>query len=533
MAAQLDARAVRRWLKGDLAPEANPTPPVRAHLEGLARHGIRGWLNTVESRLPRDLASLVRQQRQHVVSHLRDAGVHGAADLRAWWADRQNGGTAPLPDDLDQLLFAMRAQHNRINLGRALAVVEPLIAMLRAAFPALVIHPAGSLRRWEPTLGDITLLLVGDAAGSALDAIAREVQPDDLRARTPEALTFVRDRDEVTLRAVRSEQAGAMLIHYSGSHAHVEQLRQRARSRGLTLGPSGLLDATGRMLAAHTEHEVYAALELPFIPAERRHGLDEIALAERGELRDTVTVGDIRGDLHLHTLWSDGRDTTEGMIWAARALGYEYMAITDHSPSAAASRVLTLERLAEQAREIAALRQKYPGITILHGCEVDILEDGSLDLPDDVMARLDIVLASLHDARGQEGPRLTERYLAAIRHPLVNVITHPANRMPGRSEGYDLDWDRLFAAARGTGTALEIDGAPGHIDLDGLIAGRAAAAGVTLTIDSDGHFADRIGRQMRIGVGTAARGGVEARHVLNTRSVEDVRSFVAAKRARR
>jgi len=220
------------------------------------------------------------------------------------------------------------------------------------------------------------------------------------------------------------------------------------------------------------------------------------------------------------------------MVLTARTLGYEYVAITDHSQSTAASRVLTLDRLDRQRDDVERVRQKVPGIRVLHGIEVEILPDGSLDFPDQVLASLDVVLASLHDAAGQPPDRLLARYVAAMRHPHVHVITHPANRLVGRREGYPLDYDALFAAAVETGTAVEVDGAPAHLDLDGHLARRAVAAGVALVIDSDCHNAARLGRQMRLGVGTARRGGVEARHVLNTRPLADVLAFFADKRAR-
>ena len=178
------------------------------------------------------------------------------------------------------------------------------------------------------------------------------------------------------------------------------------------------------------------------------------------------------------------------------------------------------------------MRARVHGIDILHGVEVDIMHDGSLDFDDELLQGFDIVLASLHDSAGQNDARLTERYLLAIRHPLVNVITHPANRTPAQSPGYALDFDRLFSAAAETGTALEIDGAPGHLDMDGALARRAAEAGVTIVVDSDCHRVDGLGRQMRFGVGTARRGWVEPRHVLNTRAVSEVRAFVSRKRGR-
>jgi len=274
-------------------------------------------------------------------------------------------------------------------------------------------------------------------------------------------------------------------------------------------------------------------LGLPYIPPELRHGADEFELAAGGSLPELLDVGHMRGDLHTHTLWSDGRDSVEGVVRAARALGYAYVAITDHSPSAAASRVLTLDRLARQRDDVLKAREHVPDVTVLHGVEVDVLPNGRLDLPDEVMEPLDIVLASLHEPAGHGPERLLERYLAAVRHPLVNVITHPANRLVGRHDGYAIDFDALFAAAAETGTAVEVDGGPAHLDLDGHLARRAAAAGATITVDSDCHNAARLGRQMRLAVGTARRGAIEPRHVLNTRDVDAVRAFVSRKRAGR
>jgi len=220
------------------------------------------------------------------------------------------------------------------------------------------------------------------------------------------------------------------------------------------------------------------------------------------------------------------------MVLAARQLGYEYIAITDHSQRAWSSRSLSIQDVSRQRDEIDGLRRKISGIEILHGIEVDIMPDGTLDFEDSVLERFDIVLASLHDSAGQQGPELTDRYLKAMRHPLVNVITHPANRSPARSDGFDIDYDALFAAASETGTAMEIDGAPGHLDMDGAIARRAATAGVVITIDSDCHRAEWLARQMRFGVGTARRGWIEPRHILNAGSLDDVRAFIARKRAR-
>jgi len=257
---------------------------------------------------------------------------------------------------------------------------------------------------------------------------------------------------------------------------------------------------------------------------------EEVDAAEAGRLPDPVRVEHMRGDLHMHSDWSDGRNTMDAMVSAAEALGYEYVAITDHSVSSGIARGLDIARLDRQREAVAALREAHPGIAVLHGAEVDILEDGSLDFPDEVLASLDVVLASLHDPADHDGARLTDRYVAAMRHPLVQIITHPTNRLvPGR-EGYPLDERRLFEAARETGTLLEIDGAPGHLDMDGPMARRAVAADVEVTVDGDCHRAEWLGRQMLFGVATARRGWVEAGRVANTRPLEALRTRLHRKR---
>ena len=219
-----------------------------------------------------------------------------------------------------------------------------------------------------------------------------------------------------------------------------------------------MLRRRGPSLSA-SETDVYTSAGLAYLPAETRDGPDALDRALRREVPDLVAREDIRGDLHMHTTYSDGRDPLRRMIQATHELGYEYIAITDHSEHAGAARTVTLDQLARQRDEIARLREKAPGMTILHGLEVDILPDGTLDCPDAVLATLDIVLASLHDSAGQDGRQLTRRCVAAIRHPLVSVITHPGNQLVGRRPEDDMDYPAIYSAAAETGTALEIDGA--------------------------------------------------------------------------
>jgi len=422
-----------------------------------------------------------------------------------------------------------------LPLGRAHLLASTAIREARRAGIAVeTLIAVGEVRRFEPAVNSVDVLGIAPASEhrAILGAFTRLPMALGSRHLSDRGVRINTERGLLTLHLTTPDQAGAALVWLTGASSHVAALTERAAARGLRFEASGLADQEGRPLRCPSEDDLYDRLDLPFIPPELRAGAEEIESAERNALPALVLERHIRGDLHTHTSWSDGRDSTETMVLAAKQLGYEYLAITDHSQRAWSSRKLALEEIPRQRDEIEMLRRTISGIDILHGVEVDIMGDGTLDFEDEVLEGFDIVLASLHDPCEQEGPQLTERYLKAIHHPLVNVITHPANRSPARSAGFDVDFDAMFEAAAATGTAMEIDGAPGHLDMDGSIARRAVAAGVTIAIDSDCHRAEWLARQMRFGVGTARRGWLEPQHVLNTGSLDDVRAFIARKRAR-
>jgi DNA polymerase (family 10) len=405
---------------------------------------------------------------------------------------------------------------NPISLGRAWDLCDRLIsAVALASADVQTLEPAGDLRRSEPLLDSI--VLVGRAAdpSTAIRDIASVFSDADILERTPSTLVAAYHDTIVDLRVATPDEFGTVLFLATGGEPHVAQV-----------AALGLSDQR-----FETEQRLYESVGLPTIPPELRHGSGEIDAAKAGTLPRLIELAQMRGDLHMHSSYSDGRDPVSTMVEACHALGYDYIAITDHSSGAAAARTLAVDAIPRQRGEIDELRARFPRMAILHGVEVDILPDGQLDFADEVLEPFDIVLASLHNHARQDAARLTARTLQALRHPLVNVLCHPANRLVGRSAGYPLDFDAIYAAAAETGTALEVDGAPSHIDLDGEHARAAIAAGVTLTIDSDCHRFEALGRQMRFGIGTARRGWVESRHVLNTRPLTDVLAFVAAKRA--
>jgi DNA polymerase (family X) len=429
----------------------------------------------------------------------------------------------------------MALKNSRIPLGRADMLASTAVREAhQAGLPADDIVPVGGVRRYAPAVDGAVLLAVTDDARREefLAGFARLAFVRSILGRSASSVRVSTDRGLLEVHVSRPETAGAALVWHTGTRRHTKSLQARADTLGLQFANGRLEKTAGVPILVPDEQTFYRLLDLPYIPPELREGEDEVHAADRGLLPSLVTTLHIRGDLHMHSTWSDGRDSIMHMVLSSRQLGYEYVAITDHSERSWASRKLLSLEVPLQREEIDTVRSHASGIEILHGVEVDIMPDGSLDFNDDTLAGFDIVLASLHDANGQDGGRLTDRYLQAMRHPLVNVITHPANRSPAMSDGYELDFDRLFEMAVETGTAMEIDGAPGHLDMDGRVARRAIAAGVTIVINSDCHRAEALGRQMSFGIGTARRGWVGPEQVLNARGIDGVRQFIARKRGR-
>lgn len=517
-------------------PPADADPEVLKRLGQLYEAGAWVLVESAIADLPADLRWLYEggavTLAQLAILHDR-LGATSLTDLIDAVA-RHRIRSAPGLDEtvenaIETALPNIRQSIPRIPLGRAVALVDPILEQLRGSAGIHWAEPVGSLRRAEETVGDIEIVAAAGPQTSALDQVAQAADVDRVLHQSTRRLYLLINRAQVGVRLADPSNAGATLLHLTGSRAHVGALQARASARGWQLTPEGLVTPDGTPQPSETEEEIYSALQLPFIPPEIRNGEEEIDVAARAGLPRLLSRQDIRGDLHMHSLWSDGRDSVEVLARMCRDLGYEYMAITDHSPKSGASRTLTAQTVGPQADEIAAVRERFPEITILHGCEVDILPEGRLDFPERILAQFDIVLASLHHRAGQSPDQLLRRYVSAMRHPLVSVITHPTNRLLPHRPGYDLDYDRLFEAAVETGTCLEIDGAPVHLDMDGALARRAIAAGASVTVSSDGHRADLLGQQMRLGIATARRGWVEPRHVLNTRPLADVRAAIQRK----
>jgi DNA polymerase (family 10) len=519
-------------------------PPADTHADVLQRlryiHESAVWvlMESAIADLPADLRWLLESGAvtvEQLAAMHHALRVTSVADLAAAVSDRAirdvEGLSGSIEDAIAAALPDVRRALPRIALGRAVALARPILEQLRSTPGVTWAGPGGSLRRGEDTVGDIEIVASTTKPADAITGLLQ--MPGVVRTlyRSDRRLYLRLERVQVGVRLPDRSNAGATLLQATGSGAHLAALRAHARTTNWRVTMDGLRSIDGTPGPGATEEEIYAALDLPFIPPEIRNGGEEIDAAKNGTLPTLLSRADIHGDLHMHTIFSDGRDTVELMVRTCRGLGHEYIAITDHSPHSAASRNLSAESIARQADEIARLREQYPDIAILHGCEVDILPNGRLDFPDRILERLDIVLASLHERAGQSGEQLLRRYGVAMKHPLVTLITHPANRQVPHKPGYDLDYDALFETAVETRTIVEIDGSPAHLDLDGPLSRRAIAKGALVAVNSDCHRAELLEMQMELGVTTARRGWVERRHVVNTRPLDEIRALIATKRA--
>ena len=416
---------------------------------------------------------------------------------------------------------------SRLLIHDADDVMAGLIERLREARGVRRIEVAGSLRRRRPTIGDLDLLAAVDdppAVIAALDSL-REVDKVIAAGTDKSSILLSESGLRVDLMVCPPEAWGSHLVHFTGSKDHNIALRGRALDRGWSLSEKGfkVID-TGELLLDAEEADVYARLDLPWIPPEMREGDGEVAAAEAGELPTPITHDDVRGDTHTHSDWTDGVDSIETMARAARDLGHEYIVLTDHSPSLGIARGLLPERVEDQRAEIARLNTELAPFRILHGTELEIRADATLDYPDELLARFDVVIASIHTGRNQSSEQLTKRALAAIEHPDVDILAHPSGRIVNRRDPLPLDWPRVFEAAARSGTALEINGSP-RLDLDDSLARAAGRAGARLTLASDAHRTEELPQQ-RYAVDLARRAWLRPDQVLVSRSADELLEMV-------
>jgi DNA polymerase (family X) len=457
---------------------------------------------------------------------LRDDALQGVSGLGA-----------KTQENIRAALERMGAKEDaRTPVGEALAMAEELCRRLAALPEVEEASSAGSLRRMRETVGDLDVLVASREAAAVMEAFRGSGLAVRVLAAGATKTSVLTVRGiQADLRVVEPASWGAALVYFTGSKAHNVRIRERAVRRGLTLNEYGLFrrdedGAVGERLASRSEEDVYAALGLPWIAPTLREDTGEVDAAAQGRLPRLVTVDDVRGDLHGHSDWSgDGKVPLERMLEAAAAKGYAYWALTDHAEDLTING-LSRARMLEQRAEVRRLQERFPAMRILHGAELNIGVDGSLDYDRDFLLGYDFTVASIHSAFNRPAGAQTERLLAAMEHPAVNVVGHPTGRKIGRRPGYEIELDRVIEAAARTGTALEVNASPARLDLSGDMVRRAVEGGAQLAISGDAHTTGDLD-SMAYGVATAQRGWARPDDVLNCRNLEGLLSFVAAKRA--
>lgn len=528
---------------GTLAEPAAKLAREEGGLEGLAGIGkdlaqkIRDLVNTgttalydeLQARYPLEVIGLTELQGmgpKRVKTLFETLQIRNRDDLgRAAQAGKLRdlpGFGAVLEQKILKALAVANRWTGRTLLAEAWPLAHELAAHVKQVKGVSQVELAGSFRRRQETIGDLDLLVCGGSADDVMEAFVGHGLVAEVLGRG-ETKSSVRLSNglQVDLRLVPVESMGAALLYFTGSKAHNIELRKLAIEQGLSLNEYGLIRGE-KSVAGRTEEEVYRALGLPWIPPELREAHGEIAVAKAGRLPELIEESDIVADLHIHTDRTDGRDTLETMVRAARDRGLAYCAITDHSKSLAMARGFDAARVRRSIDEIAAVRKAVPGIEVLHGLEVDILADGSLDLDDETLGLLDWVIVSLHMRLEMPEDEMTERVLRAISHPAVHLFGHPTARMIGSREPAPMDLERVFARAAEQGVALEINAQPHRIDLGDAHARLALARGNRFAISTDAHGTNQLDF-MRFGVFAARRAGLTKQDVINTRPWERFR----------
>ena len=529
------ADAVARYPDDVAALFARGDPPklpgagaaLTAKLAELAQTGRLEYHERLRAQVPQGVLDMLRVSgvgpRTVRLIH-SELGIDSLDALRAAAADGRLRQVKGLSERTERNVLDAMERLDRVSTRMLIHDADELLGGLMTRLAEVKgvrrIERAGSLRRRLPTIGDLDLLAAVDDPRAVIEAL--DAMPEVevvLTAGADKSSIVLRDGPRVDLMVCSPASWGTYSVHFAGSRDHNIALRGMALDHGWSLSEKGFkVIESGELLLAAEEAEVYERLGMPWIPPEIREADGEIEAALADRLPVLVTADDVRGDTHVHSDWTDGVDSIEAMARAARDVGHDYIVLTDHSPSLGITRGLTPERVEAQRAEIARLNADLAPFRVLHGTELEIRADATLDYPDEILERFDVVIASIHTGRSQSPEQLTRRALAAIEHPHVDVLAHPSGRIVNRRDPLPLDWPVIFEAAARCGTALEINGSP-RLDLDDSLARAAGRAGARLTVSSDAHRTEELGQQ-RYAVDLARRAWLTADQVLPTRSAD-------------
>ncbi|MGE5554169.1 MAG: DNA polymerase/3'-5' exonuclease PolX [Betaproteobacteria bacterium] len=525
------------WAAGRLRHQPGIGEAIHAKIGELAQAGTMRALERLRQEIPpgvMEMLTLPGVGPRHAHTFWKVLGLENLDALKQAAEEHRLRNVKGLGSKLELAVLRAIAQRNQTPERQLLGFALPLARDMRAG---LARQPgveraeiAGSVRRRCEVAADLDLLVATRAPEEVGEYFSRLPSFREVTDQGPTRITAVHHGGfPVHLQLVKPEAWAPALLHLTGSREHLVRLRQRAEDRGWRLDEHGL---RGPGVELPDEEALYRALGLPFIPPELRENRGEIEAAEEGQLPKLVEEANLRGDLHVHSQWSDGSASLRELREAAARLGYEYLAICDHSRSLAIAHGLDAERLRAQRKEIEALNAEGHPVRLLSGIEVDILADGRLDLEDELLAELDIVVASLHSGFRQEPERLFARAAAALRHPQVDILAHPTGRLLGHRPPYQIDVPALIELAVETGTALEVNATPDRLDLSDQHVRRLIEAGGLVAIDTDAHSTEQLALR-EYGVATARRGWCTAGRVLNARPLSDLLRLLAQPKSRR
>ncbi len=508
---------------------------ISAKITELVETGEMGYLDRLKAEFPEGILDLVEIPGLGPKTVVRVWNELDVTSVEALAAAIEDGRVASLPrmgkksaeNILRSIQFA-RSKGDRTPIARAMETAQRVRSYMESTCPEISnLVFCGSLRRFEETIGDLDLVCVTDNPKGALDALASMDTVVDVLGHGESKVSVVLSSGiQVDLRVADPQKLGAMLQYFTGNLHHNVLLREVATGLGLSLNEYGLTNLeTGELETFTDEQWLYARLGLQFIPPELRQGGSEVRDARVGDLPELVQVSDIRGDLHSHTDWSDGRDTMEQMLSAAKERGLDYIAVTDHSVGRGIANGLSIERLERHGERLKEVSEAVGGIRVLRGTEMDIRADGTLDYPDEVLEKLDWVVASVHSAMAQDSQTMTDRIISAMKNPHVSAIGHLSTRLIGERPPVDADYESIFRAAADTGTALEINGTLERLDLKDTHIRRARELGAPLVIDTDAHTVEALGN-LEYGARLARRASCESRHIVNCMGADEFFSWL-------
>ena len=517
------------WKEGRVTELPGIGEGIAKKIDDFLKNSKSGYLDELKKKTPVDmeqLGAIAGVGPKTILKLYNELNVKNAAGLEKAAKEGKIQNIKGLGQKVEQNILKSiefaRKSSERMPLGFALASAEEIVMMLKALKDVNRVSIAGSTRRMKETIGDIDILATSKNPEKVINFFTRmPIVADVLAKGGTKSSIRLREGIQVDLRVLDDNIFGAALLYFTGNKEHNIILRRIAIEKGLKLSEYGLFDKANKIVASKTEEEIYKKLRMDYIEPEIREDEGEIELAQRHMLPKLIKYDELKGDLQMHTKWSDGSSTIEEMALAGKKIGHEYICITDHTGKLAIANALDEKRIMGQRKEIDKVNKKIKGITILQGVEVNITEDGTLDMSNKVLKELDVVVASIHSGFKNPKEKITKRLIKAMENENVDIIAHPTGRLITKRESYEIDLDAVFDSANKTNTVMEINSYPERMDLRDVHARAAVKAGVKLVISTDAHNTDQL-HFIKLGIGTARRGWAGKKDVINTRSLKEM-----------